>query len=50
MKITNLHKDFKNPMPTFPVIDSSKEQAAFWLLKKYILKPVYFYGMLNGWM
>lgn len=40
----------KNPMPTFPFIDSSKEQAAFWLLKKYLLKPVYFYGMLNGWM
>ncbi len=40
----------KNPLPTFPFIDSSKEQAAFWILKKYILKPVYFYGMLNGWM
>jgi sulfide:quinone oxidoreductase len=40
----------KNPMPTFSYIDSSKEQHFFWFLKKHMLKPVYFHGMLNGWM
>ena len=35
---------------TFPfsLLDMSKEQAAAWFLKVYILKPLYFYGMLNG--
>lgn len=35
---------------TFPfsMLDVSKEQWAAWLLKVYILKPMYFYGMLNG--
>lgn len=35
---------------TFPfsLLDVSKEQWAAWLLKVYILKPLYFYGMLNG--
>ncbi|MDD6209991.1 MAG: FAD/NAD(P)-binding oxidoreductase [Bacteroidales bacterium] len=40
----------RTPMPTFPIIDTSHEQWLFWLLKKYALKPIYFYGMLNGWM
>lgn len=40
----------KTPMPSIPFVDSSKEQWAAWILKKYILKPVYFYGMLNGIM
>lgn len=35
---------------TFPfsLLDVSKEQWAAWMLKVYILKPLYFYGMLNG--
>ncbi|MDD2437590.1 MAG: FAD/NAD(P)-binding oxidoreductase, partial [Massilibacteroides sp.] len=35
---------------TFPfsLLDVSKEQWTAWLLKVYILKPLYFYGMLNG--
>ena len=42
----------KNPCISFPfsLLDTSKEQWAAWILKKYILKPVYFYGMLNGIM
>ena len=28
--------------------DMSKEQAVGWYLKVYMLKPLYFYGMLNG--
>lgn len=37
---------------TFPfsLLDMSKEQRAAWFLKKYMLKPIYFYGMLNGFM
>lgn len=40
----------KEPQTTFPftLIDTSKEQWLAWLLKVYILKPLYFYGMLNG--
>lgn len=32
----------------FSMLDVSKEQWAAWVLKVYILKPLYFYGMLNG--
>lgn len=40
----------KEPEITFPfnLIDTSKEQRAAWWLKVHILKPMYFYGMLNG--
>lgn len=40
----------KEPEITFPfsLLDMSKEQWVAWLLKVYILKPMYFYGMLNG--
>lgn len=40
----------KEPEISFPFnwIDTSKEQWLAWLLKVYILKPMYFYGMLNG--
>ncbi len=33
----------------FSLLDMSKEQRAAWYLKVYILKPLYFYGMLKGW-
>lgn len=35
---------------SFPLnfLDMSKEQWVAWLLKVYVLKPMYFYGMLNG--
>ncbi len=41
----------KEPETTFPftLLDTSREQWAAWLLKVYILKPFYFYGMLTGW-
>lgn len=41
----------KKPDITFPfsLIDTSREQWLAWLLKVYILKPMYFYGMLNGY-
>ena len=41
----------KEPATSFPftLIDTSKEQWLAWLLKVYILKPMYFYGMLNGY-
>ena len=32
----------------FSMLDMSKEQWAAWLLKVYVLKPLYFYGMLKG--
>nr|WP_321521417.1 FAD/NAD(P)-binding oxidoreductase [uncultured Macellibacteroides sp.] len=40
----------KNPKPSFPftAMDMSHEQWLAWVLKVYILKPMYFYGMLNG--
>lgn len=33
----------------FSMLDVSQEQWAAWLLKVYVLKPLYFYGMLNGY-
>lgn len=41
----------KEPETSFPFtfIDTSKEQWLAWLLKVYILKPMYFYGMLKGY-
>lgn len=41
----------KEPKISFPFnvfLDMSHEQWAAWLLKVYALKPMYFYGMLNG--
>lgn len=42
----------KDPDITFPfsLLDMSKEQRAAWMLKHDFLKPMFFYGMLNGWM
>jgi sulfide:quinone oxidoreductase len=40
----------KEALPSMPFIDASKEQWSSWLLKVYVLKPMYFYGMLNGIM
>ncbi|MDL2305558.1 NAD(P)/FAD-dependent oxidoreductase [Bacteroides sp. OttesenSCG-928-D19] len=42
----------KKQQISFPfnlLFDMSKEQWAAWILKVRILKPMYFYGMLNGW-
>jgi hypothetical protein len=39
----------KEAKPSIPFLDTSKEQYVAWLLKVYVLKPLYFYGMLNGW-
>lgn len=44
----NYKKEAQNSFP-FTLLDTSKEQWAPWLLKVYFLKPMYFYGMLNGW-
>lgn len=44
----NYKKEAQNSFP-FTLLDTSKEQWAEWLLKVYFLKPMYFYGMLNGW-
>ena len=41
-------KEAKNSFP-FTMLDTSKELWAAWLLTVYFLKPMYFYGMLNGW-
>lgn len=40
----------KNRKSSFPfsLMDMSKESRLGWLLKVYALKPLYFYGMLNG--
>lgn len=41
----------KKPATSFPftMLDMSKEQWMAWMLKVYILKPMYFNGMLNGY-
>ena len=41
----------KKPCISFPfsLLDMSMEQRAAWWLKVYVLKPLFFYGMLNGW-
>jgi sulfide:quinone oxidoreductase len=40
----------KKPCPSFPftLLDTSKELREGWWLKVYVLKPLYFYGMLTG--
>ena len=40
----------KKPDITFPfsLLDMSHEQWAGWLLKRYFLKPMFFYGMIPG--
>ena len=37
----------KNPRETFP-FDQSKERWSMYLLKKYLLPLLYWYGMLKG--
>jgi sulfide:quinone oxidoreductase len=37
----------KKPTPSFP-LDPTKERWIWWVLKVYMLKPMYFYGMLKG--
>jgi sulfide:quinone oxidoreductase len=37
----------KQPEETFP-IDQSKERLSMYLLKKYLLPPLYWYGLLKG--
>lgn len=41
----------KKPRNSFPfsLLDTSKELWPAWLLKVYVLKPLYFYGMLPGY-
>jgi len=41
----------KKPKISFPLslLNMSREQWAGWLLKVYVLKPMYFYGMLPGY-
>ncbi len=41
----------KKPRSSFPfsLLDTSKELWPAWLLKVYVLKPLYFYGMLPGY-
>ena len=41
-------KKQKNTFPLPLLFDMSKEQYVAWLMKVYLLKPMYFYGMLNG--
>lgn len=42
------NKDPKITPPLNLFFDMSHEQWVAWLLKVYMLKPMYFYGMLNG--
>ncbi len=41
------NKERQSSFP-FSMLDMSKESRMGWLLKVYALKPMYFYGMLNG--
>jgi sulfide:quinone oxidoreductase len=36
------------PTPTIPYIDVAEERWMWWIMKVYILEPMYFYGMLRG--
>jgi len=36
------------PTPTIPGIDPAAERWMWWIMKVYILEPMYFYGMLRG--
>jgi sulfide:quinone oxidoreductase len=38
----------KKPSPTLPLIDPGREHRAGWILKRYVLKPLYFDLMLRG--
>lgn len=36
-------------LPTFP-LDASKERYIFWILKRYLLPKIYWWGMLKGFL
>ncbi len=38
----------KKPRPTLPLLDPGREHRAGWLLKRHVLKPMYFELMLRG--
>jgi sulfide:quinone oxidoreductase len=38
----------KKPLPTLPLIDPTREHRAGWILKRHVLKPMYFDMMLRG--
>lgn len=38
----------KKPTPSLPILDPAKERWIWWLVKAYMLKPMYFYGMLKA--
>ena len=38
----------KKPHPSLPFLDPGREHQAGWLLKVYVLRPMYFEGMLKG--
>ena len=38
----------KKPHPSLPFLDPGREHEAGWLLKVYVLQPMYFNGMLKG--
>jgi sulfide:quinone oxidoreductase len=37
-----------NPTPTIPGLSVEEERWMWWVMKVYILEPMYFYGMLKG--
>jgi len=39
--------DYSGMKPSFP-LDPTQERWIWWVLKVYMLKPMYFYGMLRG--
>lgn len=36
-------------MPSFP-LEMTKERRSMWILKRHLLPPMYWHGMLKGWM
>lgn len=38
----------KKPRPTLPWLDPGREHRAGWILKRHVLKPMYFHLMLRG--
>ncbi len=39
---------YEGLMPTLPFIEPAKERWMWWIMKRYILHPLYYYGMLRG--
>ncbi|MGP1579791.1 MAG: NAD(P)/FAD-dependent oxidoreductase, partial [Wolinella sp.] len=35
-------------LPSLPLLEPAQERWMWWVMKRYILHPLYYYGMLKG--